>query len=262
MKVQRIRVTFSRGEEMKYITHLDVMRFWERALRRAEVPIAYSEGFSPHAQIALAAPLAVGTTSDAELMDVFMAERMTPRALIGAVAAQLPAGVAIRSAQEVGMALPALQAAVRWAEYLVDVGDGNRDAESETTGVATDNRQQTRNTVENRPPPIEDVRAAIDRFLAAESIPWEHKREDEVRSYDIRAMVAELELIAADDDRESESLRMRMRLKNDSSGSGRPEQVVAALGLPPPARIHRTKLILAETSPSREAWRKRGRFAG
>ena len=71
-KLQRLRVTFTRGEEMKYITHLDLMRFWERALRRAELPVAYSEGFSPHAQIALAAPLPVGTTSDCELMDVFM----------------------------------------------------------------------------------------------------------------------------------------------------------------------------------------------
>ena len=61
---------------MKYITHLDMMRFWERALRRADVPLAYSEGFSPHAQISLAAPLAVGTTSEAELMDVFLAEPM------------------------------------------------------------------------------------------------------------------------------------------------------------------------------------------
>jgi hypothetical protein len=51
-----------------------------------------------------------------------------------------------------------------------------------------------------------------------------------------------------------------MKLKNDNTGSGRPEQVVAALGLPPPTRIHRTKLILQAKSAAREAWRKRGRF--
>lgn len=56
MKVQRLRITFARGDEMKYITHLDMMRFWERALRRAGLPVAYSEGFSPHPQIAIAAP--------------------------------------------------------------------------------------------------------------------------------------------------------------------------------------------------------------
>ena len=116
LKVQRIRVTFSRGEATKYITHLDMMRFWERALRRAELPVAYSEGFSPHAQIALAAPLPVGTTSAGELMDVFLAERIAPRTLISGITPQLPEGIAVVDADEVGLALPALQADVRFAE--------------------------------------------------------------------------------------------------------------------------------------------------
>ena len=244
MKVQRLRVTFARGEEMKYITHLDLMRFWERALRRAELPVAYSEGFSPHAQIALAAPLPVGTTSDAELMDVFMAEGIAPKTLIQQLSPQLPAGISIVSVEEAGMALPALQADVRFAEYVVHVPTGTCGHDVETGGWKLEAGT--------------DVGAAVERFLAAESVPWEHKREDEVKSYDIRAQVEAIELIARDGD----AIRLRLRLKNDSSGSGRPEQVVAALGLPPPTRIHRTELILAGASPSREAWRKRGRFAG
>lgn len=225
MKIQRIRVTFARGESAKYITHLDVMRFWERALRRAELPVAYSEGFSPHAQLALAAPLAVGTTSDAELMDVFMAEVIAPKTLIKQLTPQLPEGIAIVSAEEAGMTLPALQADVRFAEYDVDA-----------------------------PAPAADVdaAAAIERFLAAETVPWEHKREDEVKSYDIRAQVETIELIAVQGQPPDGRIRLRMRLKNDSSGSGRPEQVLAALGLPTPVRIHRTRLLLAGPRASRE----------
>lgn len=252
MKVQRLRVTFARGETTKYITHLDVMRCWERALRRAELPVAYSEGFSPHAQIALAAPLPVGTTSDAELMDVFMAETIAPKTLIQQLSPQLPDGISIASVEEVGMGLPALQADVQFAEYVVDVPalDGKIAVASRgwNAGDAT------------------DVASVIALFLAAESIPWEHKREDEVKSYDIRAQVEAIELVTHDGD----AVRLRLRLKNDSSGSGRPEQVVAALGLPAPTRIHRTKLILAGASPVRDAWRKHGatgarrggRFAG
>jgi len=227
MKAHRVRVVFTRGEKVKYITHLDVMRFWERALRRAGVPVSYSEGFSPHAQISLAAPLPVGTTSDAELMDVFLSEPMAPRELIRAVTPQLPPAITIRSAEEVGVALPALQAEVRFAEYDVDV------------------------------PAQADAEDLVERFLSAEQVPWEHRREDEVRSYDIRAQVEEIELERPD----AATVRLRMRLKNDNTGSGRPEQVAAALGLGAPARIHRTRLVLAGTSPSREAWRKRGRFA-
>lgn len=226
MKLQRLRVTFGRGDEMKYITHLDLMRYWERALRRAELPVAYSEGFSPHAQLSLAAPLAVGTTGESELMDVFMAEAIAPRLLITQLTPQLSPGLTIRSVAEVGMALPALQADVRFAEYEIDV------------------------------PPAPDAAALVERFLAAATVPWEHKREDEVRSYDIRAFVEEVDIVRDDAD----GVRLRMRLQNDNKGSGRPEQVVAALGFSPPTRIHRTQLVLAGTSPSRDARRKHGRF--
>ena len=120
MKSQRLRVTFTRGDDMKYITHLDMMRFWERALRRADIPVTYSEGFSPHPQIQLASPLAVGTTSACELMDVFLDERMTPRAFIDAVSQQVPPAITVTAARETGLALPSLQADVRAAEYEVD----------------------------------------------------------------------------------------------------------------------------------------------
>src|SRR5438067_4915348 len=160
MKVQRLRVTFARGEEMKYITHLDLMRFWERALRRAELPVAYSEGFTPHPQISLAAPLPVGTTSDAELMDVFLTERVMPRVFLEKAARQLPAGIAVVSAEEVGLALPSVQADVRFAEYEVTVVGADSD----------------------------DALRKIEAFLAAATVPWEHRRQDEVRAYDIRAL--------------------------------------------------------------------------
>ena len=215
---------------MKYITHLDLMRFWERALRRAGVPIAYSEGFSPHAQISLAAPLPVGTTSEAELMDIFLSERITPKALLRDLAPQLPPDLRAVAVEEVGLGLPALQADVRFAEYDVDV----------------------------EPPGGVDAREAVRSFLAEDSIPWEHRREDQVRSYDIRALVAAIEVVATGD----ETTRLHMRLKNDSSGSGRPEQVALALGLGAPPRIHRTKIVLATRSPARDAWRRHGRFAG
>ena len=229
MKVQRLRVTFSRGEEIKYITHLDLMRFWERALRRAGLPVAYSEGFSPHPQISLAAPLPVGTTSDAELMDVFLSERITPKTFVSKAATQLPSGIAVIAAEEVGLTLPSVQADVRFAEYEVEIA-----------GEAT------------------VAKAKVDAFLAAASVPWEHRRQDEVRAYDIRALVEHVDLR----DTPVGGVCLRMRLRSDTTGSGRPEQVVAALGLPPPSRIHRTKLVLAGTSPAREAWRRRGRFAG
>ena len=57
---QRLRVTYRKADALRYVGHLDLMRTWERSLRRARLPLAYTQGFSPHARLALGAPLAVG----------------------------------------------------------------------------------------------------------------------------------------------------------------------------------------------------------
>ena len=72
MPIQRLRVKFGRGRKLKYISHLDLMRLWERGLRRAGVPVAYSEGFNPRPRLSFASPLAVGTTSESELLDILL----------------------------------------------------------------------------------------------------------------------------------------------------------------------------------------------
>src|SRR4030042_120439 len=93
--MQRLRIRFSRREEIKFISHLDIMRLWQRALNRAEIPLAYTEGFSPHPRISLAAPLPVGITSQTELMDVFCTKWVSPHLFTTAVSQQLPAGIKI-----------------------------------------------------------------------------------------------------------------------------------------------------------------------
>jgi len=229
MKIQRLRVRFSRGEEVKYVTHLDLMRLWERALRRAGIDIAYSEGFTPHAQLSLAAPLAVGVTSDGELLDVFLGSRMMPLDFMREIDKQLPEGIEALAVEEVGLRGPSLQAELRAVEYEVSL-------------PATSS---------------EEAREAVETFLAAESVPWEQMRDGDVRRYDIRTLVQHLWV----DGSKEGSPVVGMRVRADSSGSGRPEQVIAAIGLPEPTAIHRRKLVLAETSPAHEAWRRQGRFA-
>jgi len=228
MKVQRLRIRFARGEQVKFITHLDLMRLWERALRRANIDLAYSEGFTPHPRLSLAAPLAVGVTSSAEILDLFLNSRISPLEFARQVANQLPPGVEVLEVQEVGLRAPSVQSEVRWAEYQVRL-ESSLSAES--------------------------VQGVVDAFLAAESIPWEHQRDKEARKYDIRALVHDLWL-----EQSEGGLMVGMCLRADNNGSGRPEQVISAMGLPEPDRIHRSKLILAESSPAHEAWRRHGRF--
>lgn len=209
----RLRVRFKRGAEVKFISHLDLIRLWHRALRRAGVELAYSEGFSPHPRISLAAPLALGITSDNELMDVLVSGYISPHAFTAGVGRQLPPGVEIVQAYQIAPTLPSLQSQVRYAEYLVEV------------------------RAEAGP---EKVTRALSSLLSRESLPWQHQRDTGTRSYDLRRLIDDLWLNGCQGDIAS----IGMRLRCDSAGSGRPEQVIKALGLAEPQSIHRTRLIL------------------
>jgi radical SAM-linked protein len=195
--MQRLRLRFSRGEEIKYISHLDLLRLWQRALNRAEIPLAYSEGFSPHPRMSLAAPLALGVTGEAELMDIFLARWSSPHTFTAAMGRQLPPGIKIEQVFNIALTMPSLQSQVRFAEYKV--------------GIETEKEQA-------------EIEASINAMLDKESIPWQHVWLADWRKGYVNIM---------------------MRLRSDSSGSGRPEQVAAALGFEKyPDLIHRTRLIL------------------
>ncbi len=211
--MQRLRIRFSRGEEIKFISHLDIMRLWQRALNRAQIPLAYSEGFSPHPRLSLAAPLAVGVTSQAELMDIFCRKWVSPHFFTDALSQQLPAGMAILQVNTIAPTLPSLQSQLSQAEYEVE--------------LETEKEQS-------------EVKAALASLLALEQLAWHHQRDTGTRNYDLRALIDDLWLI---DWRQGYS-RIAMRLRCDSGGSGRPEQVAAALGFSHPTSIHRTKLLL------------------
>ena len=214
--IQRLRVKFGRGEEVKFISHLDIMRFWERALRRARIPLSYSQGFSPHPHISIAAPLAVGVTSEAELMDVWLKYWMPPQSFMVRVKNHLPRGFEIFDVWEVGLNMPSLQSSVTFAEYYVDV-------ESEEK--------------------VHDIQNSLRSLLQVRELPWHHLRGDKEHFYDLRALIDNVWLIESQ--QPVNHFVLGMKLRCDNRGSGRPDQVIAALGLSKhPNSIHRTKLLI------------------
>lgn len=212
--MQRLRIRFCRGQEVKFISHLDILRLWQRALHRAGISVAYSEGFSPHPRISLAAPLPIGVTSQAELMGILCTKWVSPHFFTAAVSQQLPPGIEILQVYQVALTMPSLQSQVRYAEYGVE--------------VETEKGQG-------------DIESAVTSLLSIKHLPWQHQRDTGTRNYDLRALIDDLWLI----DWRSGSCTVGMRLRCDNSGSGRPEQVTTALGFTHhPQLIHRTKLIL------------------
>ncbi|MFH1387455.1 MAG: TIGR03936 family radical SAM-associated protein [bacterium] len=93
--MQQIKIKYRKGEQVKYISHRDLMRAVQRAIRRAELPIAYSQGFNPHMKISWGNALKVGATSEGEFATLQLDGWMNPEKLIPLLNAKLPAGLEV-----------------------------------------------------------------------------------------------------------------------------------------------------------------------
>jgi radical SAM-linked protein len=210
--LNRYRITFTRDRSIRFVGHLDLAKTWERILRRADLPVAYSQGFHPLPKITFASALPVGCTSEAELMDVVLAEPLDSADILRRLESALPAGIGIASIVEVQLNAPALQAELRWAEYVVTLETGE---------------------------PHDQVEARVQGLLNASSL----MRERRGKSYDLRPLVLALDV----EEVGAPSVRLVMRLMADANaGTGRPDEVLAALGWSDaPAQIHRRALGFA-----------------
>jgi len=216
---QRLRITFAKGQEIKYISHLDLMRLWERALRRARVPLAYSHGFNPRPKIAVAAPLPLGFTSRGEVMDVVLERYISPFNFARCLTPHLPPGLELLSVEQVYPKLPSLQSQVRAAEYQVTVFWGGSWEELRGKLLAEQVRQ----------------------LLVAEQLPRQRRGKD----YDLRPLIEELWI----EGKEAAGWVLGMRLRAGSQGTGRPDEVLDALGLAEtPCAIRRERLLMLSQS--------------
>ena len=115
--IQRVRLTYRKIGDARYIGHLDVARFWERVFRRVNLPLAYTQGYNPQPRIQFASALPVGVAGSNELVDMLLAERISPQNWLEPIAHNLPPGFGIKDLQEIPLKLPAMQALLRAAIY-------------------------------------------------------------------------------------------------------------------------------------------------
>ena len=213
---QRLRVTYSKADALRYVGHLDLMRTWERSFRRAHLPLAYTQGFSPHARLALGAPLAVGFEGDRELLDAWMSPHVAPLEVIEGLRGELPAGLSVVAVEEVLHEEPSLQSAITSAMYelVFDRDDIDRD----------------------------ELQWRVDGLLATHELEWEEQRGKKTRVYDLRATVRDLDVRV-----ERERVVMVMHLEAREGLTGRPLSVLDALGeRASPRERRRTGLRLNE----------------
>ena len=188
----RIRITFSKQGPLRYIGHLDLHKLWERATRRAELPLAYSQGFHPQPKMNIAAALPLGFSSRCEVLDMRLEREIVLDGLIQKLNGVMPGGIRVTHIAEVDERAPALQTQVVSAEYeviLKDAGFGS------------------------------DLKRTIDTVMESQSIVRTRRNKE----YDLRPLIEDLTLIPDN--------ILFMKLTSKEGATGRPEEVLDVLGI-------------------------------
>jgi radical SAM-linked protein len=199
--MMNIRLKFTKGNEVKYISHLDLMRVFQRALRRTGIPVSYSSGFNPHQEISFGAPLSLGVTSNAEYVDLKLAEQMDVREIEELLNSSLPEGIRILEGMKLGDSHKSAMSLVTHARYLIKMH-------------------------------IEDLAAgelnkSIEAFISREHIKImkeQPKKDFELKEVDIKPMIVNMELIESEEAMHTVSCL----LLSGSRGNLKPELLMKA----------------------------------
>jgi radical SAM-linked protein len=207
----RIRIRFVKQGPLRYTGHLDLHKLWERAARRAELPLAYSQGFHPQPKMNMAAALPLGFSSRCEVMDVKLEHDIPLDDLPTRLNHMLPAGLQVLDVEQVEERAPALQTQVMSAEYEVTL---------------TESIDRS------------DLERKIDSVMESKALP----RERRGKTYDLRPLIEDLQLMESDGKPSVQKIFMRLAAREGATG--RPEEVLDVLGIPfEETRIERTHLI-------------------
>src|SRR5688572_10959809 len=208
----RVRITFTKQNALRYIGHLDLHSLWERAMRRAELPLAYSQGFHPQPKISLAAALPLGFSSRGEVLDVRLKEDIPVELISKQLSESLPPDIKILNVEEVAENLPALQTQVLSATYDVEL---------------TEQVEQS------------ELMRRVESLMMSESI----LRERRGKSYDLRPLIEMLSVVTE----ANGNVWLKMSLAAREGATGRPEEVLLALEIEPETtRVERMSLIFKE----------------
>lgn len=160
--VQRVRLRFAKRGRLRFTSHRDVQRAVERAVRRAGVPIAWSAGFSPHPRLSWAGAVPTGAASEAEYVEVGLAEAVDPEVLRAALDAALPPGLDVLAASpDVAVPLAEVLLASAWEVRLPGVTPAA--AADPVAGLLAAAEATVRRVTKSGPRDV-DVRGALHRL--------------------------------------------------------------------------------------------------
>ncbi len=242
-RAQRLRVWLGKLGEMKFLSHLDLMRLFDRAVRRAGLPISYSGGYHPSPRISPANALSLGATSSGEIVDFELTQTMDIGDFHSLLAAQLPAEIPIYRVEEVAVKSPSATQLLEQAEYLLTLA-----------WVPSPDHSP-----DPSPSPVDEPLSAtqwqhwLDQVLGTAEILWEQTtKKGQVKQVNLRARLLELELLSVNPDTQTSQIRYRGICRNDGTNL-RPHQIIYLLEQVTQEQfqllsIHRQQLILGSVS--------------
>ena len=208
--MRRVRLVYSKGDELKFTGNLDMIKVWERSFRRAELKIAYSQGFHPQPKIHQALPLPLGFTSENDLLDFWLISEESLESIRTKLEKALQPGITVQNYQVVAPEINPLQTQVIAADYLISF---------DTDRVPS------------------DLSVRIKHLLAQ----TECVRERRGKTYDLMPLIESINVRGSDDN------EIMMTLAARPSATGRPEEVLDVLEIPlQDVAIKRTRILLSE----------------
>ena len=183
----KLRFQITKEKEIRFISHLEYVRTIGRAIRRAKLPAAYSQGFNPHMKYSLASALGVGVVSYAEFVELELTEPMNPLEAAEAFKKALPRGIRVLAVDAVETNAPALMSVARGAEYRVTV------------------------------PWTGDVADAVEDFNRADSVYFEKqapKAKEKVKRIDVKFYIPEISVVQRETETE---LHFHCRITHNGS---------------------------------------------
>ena len=190
----KVRLRFSKTGALVYIGHLDVMRYFQKLFRRAKIPVAYSEGFSPHQILSFSPPLPLGMESTGEYADVEITERITSTEALRRLGEQSVDEIVIATFKELPEKCANAMASVNAASYTIYTGENE----------------------------YSHMKEGIAELLSQESVLAVKKSKKSTKEIDIRPLIYEL---YADD----EELAVNMLISSGSTDNLKPELVIDSL---------------------------------
>jgi radical SAM-linked protein len=207
----RYQITFSKNEAMRFTSHLDLFSTLERTMRRANLPLVYSQGFTPRPKIQLASALPLGYTSECERAEFWLKEEVPIKDVAAAIIKSAPPGITLHKTTTPNPRAAKLQNALRSATFQATLLD-----------------------------PQPDLAQQVQEMKDAPTLMREKIRKGKKKTYDLRHLILALEVLPPD---EEQRQRLSMHLRAEPGATGRPDEVLGELGVDPlRCLIHRTSL--------------------